>query len=65
MTVVLILPNLSNWAAPKKPIVILPPCNQYRNISGTATVVIAVSHSSPSPMDNGKILGAVPIVPLS
>ena len=39
-----------------------PPCSQYRNISGTGTVVSAVSHSSPSPMERGRTSGLVPIV---
>ena len=40
-----------------------PPCSQYANISGTETVVSAVSHSSPSPIDSGSTFGFVPIVP--
>ena len=40
-----------------------PPCSQYWNISGTGTVVSAVSHSSPSPIESGSTVGFVSIVP--
>ena len=43
--------------------VIRPPCSQYENISGTETVVSAVSHSSPSPIDSGSTAGLVSMVP--
>ena len=35
------------------------------NRSDALTVASAVSHSSPSPIDNGSTSGAVPMVPLS
>ena len=63
MTVVLRLANRSICAPPRKPTVIRPPCSQYRNISGTDTVVSAVSQSSPSPIESGRTSGRVPIVP--
>src|SRR5690348_4453771 len=56
-------PNLSTCAPLRKPKVIRPPCNQYRNISATGTVVRADSHNSPSPMDRGRMLGLVSSVP--
>ena len=37
--------------------------SQYRKNSGTETVVSAVAHSSPSPIDSGSTDGRVPIVP--
>ena len=42
---------------------IRPPCSQYWNISGTETVVSAVSQSSPSPIDSGSTVGLVSSVP--
>ena len=38
-------------------------CSQYRKNSGTDTVVRAVAHSSPSPIESGSTEGRAPIVP--
>ena len=63
MTVLFKFPNRSIWAPPRNPTDIRPPCSQYRNISGTDTVVSAVSHSSPSPIESGSTVGLVSSVP--
>src|SRR4029450_4470978 len=57
MTVVFRLPNRSICAAPRKPRSIRPACSQYEKISGNDTTAVAVSASSPSPIDNGNTLG--------
>jgi hypothetical protein len=62
-TVVLMLANLSTCAPPRMPTSIRRGCSQLLKISGTVMTASAVSASTPSPIDSGRVPGLAPRVP--